>query len=366
MLSSGCERSIGSAAVIVEAPARLHLGFLDPGASLGRRFGSLGLVIDGIATVVTLARETGLKRNVVEADDVNIRRIADHLATLQCETGRDEPLRVQLHQSSAVHAGFGSGTQLALAVGRGFAALHGLTPSTQSLAALLGRGERSGIGVAAFDEGGLLLDAGRTASGAPAPLIARLAIPEKWRVVLVMDPHMVGLCGEAERAAMSNLPPFPQQLAASLCHEVLMQVLPGALEHDIKAFAHGVNEIQNTIGSYFAPHQNDSMYTSPRVQRALEWIAGETTAAIGQSSWGPTGFAIVATEDEALRVLAAARAAGRLDPGLITRIVAGRNHGAAVRRMGTNRVLTPVESSRTGSARPPWSARRSSRSSRYF
>jgi len=33
--------------VSAHAPARLHLGFLDPGGSLGRRFGSLGLVIGG-------------------------------------------------------------------------------------------------------------------------------------------------------------------------------------------------------------------------------------------------------------------------------------------------------------------------------
>ena len=38
----------------VQAPGRLHLGFLDPAASLGRRFGSLGLVVDGFQTTVEL------------------------------------------------------------------------------------------------------------------------------------------------------------------------------------------------------------------------------------------------------------------------------------------------------------------------
>ena len=36
-----------AAAVSVLAPARLHLGFLDPSGTLGRRFGSLGMMIDG-------------------------------------------------------------------------------------------------------------------------------------------------------------------------------------------------------------------------------------------------------------------------------------------------------------------------------
>src|SRR5258708_15684104 len=43
-------------AVEVFAPARLHLGFLDLNGGLGRRFGSLGLTIDGIGTRLTVTR----------------------------------------------------------------------------------------------------------------------------------------------------------------------------------------------------------------------------------------------------------------------------------------------------------------------
>ncbi len=39
-------------AVSVNAPGRLHLGFLDPSGTLGRRFGSLGLMIEGFETDV--------------------------------------------------------------------------------------------------------------------------------------------------------------------------------------------------------------------------------------------------------------------------------------------------------------------------
>ena len=42
------------AAVTVRAPGRLHLGFLDPAGSLGRRFGSLGLVVNGFETEIEL------------------------------------------------------------------------------------------------------------------------------------------------------------------------------------------------------------------------------------------------------------------------------------------------------------------------
>jgi predicted sugar kinase len=40
-------------AITVEAPGRLHMGFLDPNGSLGRAFGSVGVVIEGCGTRVT-------------------------------------------------------------------------------------------------------------------------------------------------------------------------------------------------------------------------------------------------------------------------------------------------------------------------
>ena len=44
------------ASVRVVAAARLHLGFLDLEGSLGRRFGSLGLTVEGIAIRVRVER----------------------------------------------------------------------------------------------------------------------------------------------------------------------------------------------------------------------------------------------------------------------------------------------------------------------
>ena len=42
----------------------------------------------------------------------------------------DEPLHLRLVRVLPAHAGFGSGTQLALAIGRAFAQWHGLELST--------------------------------------------------------------------------------------------------------------------------------------------------------------------------------------------------------------------------------------------
>jgi len=204
-------RSASVAPVSVEAPARLHLGFLDPSASLGRRFASLGLVIDGMSTHLSVARAA---RDLVEVpqscDDATHDRLGRHIDVLKRETGLRSPLHMILHRAPPAHAGFGSGTQLALAVGRAFAACHNIELETRRVAALLGRGERSGIGIAGFDRGGLLLDGGPGAAGAVAPLLAQAAFPPRWRVLLVLDDRLDGLHGSQERAVMDRLAPFPR------------------------------------------------------------------------------------------------------------------------------------------------------------
>lgn len=324
-----------SPAVTVEAPARLHLGFLDPSGSLGRRFASLGMVIEGFATRVEL--QPAAHNEVCGAgtlDAATHERLLRHLLTLQRETSRRGPLRLTLHGAPPAHSGFGSGTQLALASGRAFCALHGLAFDTRRVAALLGRGERSGVGLAGFDQGGLLLDCGPGPGGGVAPLISRIAFPAQWRVLLLLDERIDGLFGAAERVAMDRLPPFPRSLAADLCHQVLMRVLPGAIEGAFEPFAEGVSTVQRLIGDYFAPAQGDSMYTSPAVGTALEWIRSHCLAGIGQSSWGPTGFAILPSAAAAEAALAAALAAGAVDPALRVVIVEGRNRGASISPRG--------------------------------
>lgn len=322
-------RSASAASVFVEAPARLHLGFLDPSASLGRRFASLGLVIDGMSTHLSIARAA---HDLVEVrqscDDATRDRLARHVDVLKRESGVRSPLHVILHRAPPAHAGFGSGTQLALAVGRAFAACHGLEVETRRLAALLGRGERSGVGIAGFDRGGLLLDGGPGGAGMVAPLLAQTVFPPRWRVLLVLDDRLDGLHGSQERAAMDRLAPFPRELAAELCHQVVMRLLPGIMEGVFEPFAEGISTVQRLIGDYFAPAQGGSMYTSASVGRFLEWIRPRYCAGIGQSSWGPTGFAVLPSAERAAEVIAAARAAGVLDPALRVVVVTGRNRGA--------------------------------------
>ena len=322
--------------VRVRAPGRLHLGFLDPSGSLGRRFGSLGLVIGGFETRLSLRRsaQPGLTSTGADAA-CEAERAAEHLATLQARTRRPEPLHLHLDEVLPAHAGFGSGTQLALAIGRAFAQWHGLDVSTPTLAQWLGRGLRSGVGIAGFDQGGLLVDGGPGADGAAASVLARLPLPAAWRVLVVQDGAHQGLSGTEELRAMATLAtlaPLPQALAADICHQVLMRVLPGAAGAEFAPFAAGIARIQQVLGEHFALAQGGSAFTSAAVGRLIEWMArsGEPAAATGQSSWGPTGFAILPSQAQAEALVAAARAANVIAPGLTLRIVSARNTGATL------------------------------------
>ena len=327
--------AIGAAAwplvrVRVAAPGRLHLGFLDPAATLGRRFGSVGLVLDGFDTVVEIGGADADRFDAFNGGDAALARAIEHLRTLRAGTRCTSPVRLVLRAAPPMHAGLGSGTQLALAVGAAFSRLFDLGLDSDALAARLGRGARSGVGIAGFDHGGLLLDGGPRADGSPAALLARLALPAAWRVIVALDPRVQGLSGAGEKAALATLPPLPHAVSAEICHEVLMRLLPGAAGAEFEPFAAGVSHIQRLLGDHFAPAQQGRRFTSAAVARLMDWIGAHAVAGVGQSSWGPAGFAIVRSAEDARQALGSARAAGVLDAALEVRVTTLRNRGASV------------------------------------
>lgn len=72
------------------------------------------------------------------------------------------------------------------------------------------------------------------------------------------------------------------------------------------------------------------MYTSAAVAAFMDWLRAQGPAGVGQSSWGPTGFAILPSEAEARRVVALAQADAAIDPALRLVICGGNNRGARV------------------------------------
>ena len=83
------------------------------------------------------------------------------------------------------HSGLGSGTQLSLAAGKLISKMNDLDLTASEIASIVGRGGTSGIGVAAFDKGGFIVDGGHNKAekpgflpssashASPPPIIAR-------------------------------------------------------------------------------------------------------------------------------------------------------------------------------------------------
>jgi len=310
--------------VTVTAPARLHLGFLDLNGGLGRKFGGIGLAISNPRTRLTI----GFARRH-EVVGLERERVQSHLETLQPSLGLDGSYRVDVEEAIPPHAGLGSGTQLALALAAGVRRLHGLPLDLRGDAARLRRGARSGAGVGLFEQGGLVLDSGHGARAGPAPVISRVPFPEHWRVLIVLDPARQGLHGTHEGEAFAALSPMSALSAATLCRLALMQLLPALVERDLPDFGAAVKEMQQLLGDHFAPMQGGSRFTSPHVGACLEALERAGAHGVGQSSWGPTGFAFAPSPAEADRLAALARRSAG-DAGLDIRICTGLNEGAEI------------------------------------
>lgn len=313
--------------VSVSAPARLHLGFLDMHGGLGRLFGGIGMALSAPATRLHIAPAA---QTTVEGPDRT--RARWHLEAMRSRLGIDQlHHRLVIEETIPHHCGLGSGTQLALAVAAALRTLEGMPLDPEGDAAFLGRGARSGVGAGFFLEGGVLVDGGKGRADTPPPVIARLAFPAAWRVILVFDPGSQGMHGGAETDAFKALPPFPERDAADICRLVLMQALPGLAEEDIASFGKAIAEVQVRVGRHFQPAQG-GLYSSQKVAAAMQHLTSKGAHGAGQSSWGPTGFAFAASQAEA-EALVADLNRSRDGAGLDIRIVEGRNTGASVERL---------------------------------
>ncbi len=320
MLLKTTRNDIAAAETVrVAAPARLHLGFLDLDGGSRRRFGSIGVGITGFTTVVNAGRSDRI--DVSGGDDEYIAGISQTvLDYFRINTG----IRVEVEECIPRHQGLGSGTQMALALGTAITGLYGIDAGVEEIAVATGRGMRSGVGLGVFTQGGFILDSGRSEGRRLPTTIFRHDFPEEWRFVLVMDTRAEGISGTDEVEAFKSLPDMSPGACAEICRQVLMQMLPGIMERDCDRFGASVSSIQSSIGEYFSAAQGGS-YASENVRQALEFLLEHNATGTGQTSWGPTGFAVFPDEKSAGRAIDAF--AGRDD--MVSLLLAGAENNRA-------------------------------------
>ena len=165
------------------------------------------------------------------------------------------------------------------------------TTSIHELAKKVQRGKRSGIGIEAFAQGGLLIEAGQPATGGPVCLIQRCVWPDDWAIVLARSLDAdTPWSGTHEQQAFAHKR-SSTSLTDTMCRLLVMGMLPALLEHDCPTFGQALTEFNRTAGRMYLEEQSGD-YASPEIEALIDSALSLGASGAGQSSWGPTVFAI--------------------------------------------------------------------------
>lgn len=326
----------------VLAYSRLHFGLLNPAASktagcemVGTRFyGGVGLMLESPSLRLSVEPAA-----MWSAEGPLAERALSFAQRFTAETCRDEqkdclpPHCVRIERVMPVHVGLGSGTQLALAVAKALAASWNVPCDLATLARRCGRGLRSALGTHGFEQGGFLVESGKNSAEQLAPLVARLPFPDDWRLVVALPAKaegVAGLHGRGEREAFALLAanPVGRERMEGLCRLVLLGLLPTLAERDLDAFGDALHEFNARVGEAFAPVQG-GLYASPIVAEMVTFVRGQNVRGVGQSSWGPAVFAVVADAKRGEHLAARLSECFDLPPSAVW-VTPASNHGATV------------------------------------
>jgi len=277
--------------VYVKTPARLHLGLIDLNGDLGRLFGGLGVGIDRPNVVLEAQRSERL--SVAGEKTEQVKTLAKRFLEAY---GIKANASIDVKQAIPEHAGLGSGTQLALAVATALSKLFDVDASVQELAEAMGRGQRTSIGTTIFEQGGFVVDGGKSTSKNKFPAtIFRQPFPQDWCFVVAVPNVNRGLAKSEETAAFKALSPMKAEDAGKMCRLTIMKLLPALVERDIKSFGEALTQIQIVIGDYFAEVQGGT-YSSQTAAEGIALLQKLGAYGAGQSSWGPAFYGLTQKE----------------------------------------------------------------------
>lgn len=288
--------------ILIKAPARLHLGIIDLSGSLGRRYGSIGVAINNPCVEILAQKSDRIE--VCYGENVECfspaRGIIRHILK---KYGIEGGVRVTIKRSIPSHVGLGSTTQISLSIAMSMAKLHGIQASTMEMARLLGRGKVSGIGTAAFERGGFIVDGGvDTKRRSIAPAIFHCAFPRSWFFVIATPDVTRGLTEKAEAKVFKNRKSKAKaDFAKNICHLLVMKMLPSLVEQNLEEFGSALTEIQKQVGAAFAPYQA-GIFHSRATEEIIEFMLGSGAKGAGQSSWGPSAYAVIEGKKAALEL----------------------------------------------------------------
>ncbi len=302
--------------VIITSPSRLHFALIDLNGELGRVDGGVGVALNDPSLEVAVS--------AVDNDQVEAEEVVPILEQLRSKIELRANYHVTILKKLPSHVGLGSRTQLSLSVAKAISVLEGRSENAVELAKLVGRGGTSGIGVAAFDKGGFILDGGHvfrndkslknvkglktgflpsSASDVPPPpVLFQHPLPEDWFFVIAIPQVKRGAHGPEEIDIFKRCCPIEREEVEKVCWILLMQTLPSVLEKDIATFAESLTMLQQ-VG-----FKRIELKLQHEIINELFHFFDAHALGYGMSSFGPVTYAIVKSEKRAKELAAATKA----------------------------------------------------------
>jgi beta-ribofuranosylaminobenzene 5'-phosphate synthase len=278
----------------IRTPSRLHFTLIDLNGELGRIDGGIGVALARPNWDIQISKQSTWS----VPEEIN-----DFVEGIRQNMKLEHNYKIKIGSKLPSHVGLGSQTQLGLALAKGISVLEGYDYSIVDLASLVGRGGTSGIGIAAYEHGGFILDGGHSraekpdflpshySSAKPAILVNRFEMPQDWHFIVGIPAIGVGKHGAEEVEIFNKHCPIPSADVEKLSRIILMQILPAISEHNLERFGAGLTKIQS-IG--FKRIENELQ--SDIVQSLQQFYLENGAAGTGLSSFGPATFAVVESE----------------------------------------------------------------------
>ncbi|MDD1764175.1 MAG: hypothetical protein LUQ70_05610 [Methanobacteriaceae archaeon] len=326
----------------IKTPSRLHITLIDLNGSLGRVDGGVGLTLERPHLVLTSdPADKGIHVEFTKKDKLSPNSLNEYRDKIESASfkmmkflGMDGGFNFTVRDTYPPHSGLGTGTQLSLAAGKLISNYIAQDLNAQDIGRIVGRGGTSGIGVAAFEAGGFIIDGGHPISekskflpssasqASPPPLIARYDFPKDWDILIVIPRFEDRVSGKKEVNIFQEYCPIPLEEVEKLSHLLLMKMMPAVVEGDLDAFGEVLNSIQS-IG--FKKIENQLQH--PVIGELMESLRSAGAAGAGMSSFGPTVYAV--TDNNSKELMRAAEDALGTREGEII-LTRAQNHGAKI------------------------------------
>lgn len=322
----------------IKTPSRLHFTLIDLNGSLGRVDGGIGVTLNYPNVIIEAENSDSI---IVEGEK---RELVESIARKAIEKiSPGSGIKIKVKSTIPEHVGLGSKTQLSLAIATAINRISGSDFSVRELVRIVNRAGTSGIGVAAFEHGGFILDSGHTfgpgkqkekflpssASPAPpAPVIMRQDFPEDWFFVIGIPNVDKGAHGAKEVEIFEKWCPIPLKEVKKLSHLILMKTLPALAEKDIETFGSSLYEMQK-IGF----KKVEVALQDPIVKKLINFMMSKGAYGSGVSSFGPAVYGLVSGIDAAEKLSLETDLFLKKHTGGIVFLSGANNKGAEVKQI---------------------------------